>query len=118
MPDKLMVMWQLQKEFQKNFYDPDNITPEEKIKLSKEFILSMHRELGEVLNEMPWKLHRAGDKQTFSPEHIQEELIDCLKVLMNVCIVWGLDESTLFDKFVEKTKIVQSRFDEEKNKLS
>lgn len=117
MEDKLKQMWIEQKDFQKNFYNPDDISDADKIKLSKEFILSMHRELGEVLNEMPWKIHRAGDTQSHSVEHIQEELVDCLKFLMNVFIVWGIDDESLFTKFMEKSAVVKQRYEDEKSRI-
>ena len=74
----LTRIWERQKEFQKNFFDPDNISEKDKIRFTKEFILSIHRELGEVLNIIPWKIHRANQKE-YDIAHLQEELIDCFK---------------------------------------
>lgn len=110
--EKLTKIWKEQKAFQTHFFDPDNLPEEDKIKFTKEFILSMHRELGEVLNEIPWKLHRANSKD-YNPEHIREELIDCFKFLLNVCIIWGMDEESFFDTFMKKTAIVQKRWEDE-----
>lgn len=115
--DKLHKMFVEQKEFQKNFYNPDDISEADRIKLSKEFILSVHRELGEVLNEMPWKLHRAGNVQTHDTAHIQEELIDCLKFMMNLFIVWGMSEDDVYNMFMSKSKVVKDRYDEEKKHI-
>jgi len=116
MTTPLAEIWQVQKEFQKNFYDLENLSEEEKIKLTKEFILSMHRELGEVLNEIPWKLHRANSKE-YSNEHIQEELIDVQKFLLNLFLIWGMTPETFYDIFMKKSAIVQTRYDEEKNSI-
>ena len=106
-----------QKDFQKNFFNPDSMTEEEKIKYTKENILAMHRELGEVLNEIPWKIHRANSKE-YSIEHVQEELIDCYKFLLNVCIIWGMDGDKLYELFMEKSKIVRQRFEAEKDSIA
>jgi len=108
----LKDMWDVQKKFQLNFYDPDNMSDEEKIKFSKEFILSMHRELGEVLNVMPWKLHRANEME-YDIEHLQEELIDCFKFLMNVCIIHGMDAEKFAKTFYYKTAVVDKRYEDE-----
>jgi len=108
----LTDIWNTQRNFQKNFFNPDNITEEEKIALSKEYILSMHRELGEVLNIMPWKLHRANEKD-YNKEHLQEELIDCFKFLLNVCILHGMTPESFEKLFFEKSAIVEKRYSDE-----
>lgn len=116
METALTKIWETQREFQKNFYDLENLSEEDKIKLTKEFILSMHRELGEVLNEIPWKLHRANS-QDYSIEHVQEELIDVQKFLMNLFLIWGMTPETFYDTFMKKSAIVQARYDEEKENI-
>lgn len=88
------------------------MTDAEKIKYSKEFILSMHRELGEVLNIMPWKLHRANEMD-YDKDHLQEELIDCFKFLVNVCIIHGMDAKKFEEIFYNKSKTVEERFKNE-----
>lgn len=105
-------IWERQKAFQYNFFDPENVSEEEKIALSKEYILSMHRELGEVLNIMPWKLHRANQPD-YDKEHLQEELIDCFKFLINVCILHGLTPDSFSEMFFKKSDIVEKRYKDE-----
>lgn len=117
MQNKLENIIAEQKDFQRNFFNPDSMTEEEKIKYTKENILAMHRELGEVLNEIPWKIHRANSKE-YSVDHIQEELIDCYKFLLNVCIIWGMDADKLYDRFMDKSKIVRQRFEAEKDSIA
>lgn len=110
--NNLELIWAKQKDFQKNFFDPDNVNEEERIALSKEYILSMHRELGEVLNIMPWKQHRANDSK-YSQSEIQEELIDCFKFLLNVCILHGMTPDSFEKLFFEKSAIVEKRYADE-----
>ena len=110
----LTRIWERQKEFQKNFFDPDNISEKDKIRFTKEFILSIHRELGEVLNIIPWKIHRANQKE-YDIAHLQEELIDCFKFLLNVCILHGLNPETFSEQFFKKSNIVEKRYQEEIN---
>lgn len=114
--DKFEKMFELQKAFQRNFFDPDDMSEEDKIKFSKENILALHRELGEVLNEMPWKHHRANSAD-YDIEKIREELIDVYKFFLNVCIIWGMDAKMFEYLFEEKTRIVQERYDNEKDNI-
>lgn len=116
MDKALTKIWEVQRDFQKNFYDLENLSEEDKLKFTKEFILSMHRELGEVLNEIPWKLHRANSDD-YSVDHVQEELIDVQKFLLNLFLIWGMNPDTFYDLFMKKSAIVQARYDSEKGNI-
>ena len=105
-----------QRDFQKNFFNPDDISEEDKIKFTKENILSLHRELGEVLNEIPWKTHRANVPD-YNLNNIHEELIDCFKFLLNVCIIWGMNTEILYNTFMMKSAIVRQRYLNEKDSI-
>jgi dimeric dUTPase (all-alpha-NTP-PPase superfamily) len=117
MENNLKSIFDKQKSFQLNFYDPDNMTEDQKIALTKEFILCMHRELGEVLNIIPWKLHRKNSKQ-YDTDELKEEVIDCFKYLLNLCLIWGLDADTFEKLFFEKSNVVEERYNKEKNDIS
>jgi len=110
--NNLQRIWEKQKSFQKNFFDPENISEEERIKLTKEYILSVHRELGEILNVIPWKLHRANTKE-YNKEHVQEEIIDTFKFLLNICILQGLTPESFEELFYKKSEIVEKRYADE-----
>jgi len=110
--NNLQQIWEKQKSFQLNFFDPENISEEERIKLTKEYILSVHRELGEILNVIPWKLHRANTKE-YNKEHVQEEIIDTFKFLLNICILQGLTPESFEELFYKKSEIVEKRYADE-----
>lgn len=112
--DLLNQIVEEQRDSQRLFYDIDNLSVPEKVAQTKEHILSLHRELGEVLNEIPWKTHRANTGE-YDELKIQEELIDCFKYLMNVCIIWGMDAEVLHKTFMAKSAIVRQRFEKEKH---
>lgn len=114
---RLRRIFQEQKRFQKHFYNIDNLSEEEKIKRTKEFILSVHRELGEVLNVIPWKIHRKNSKK-YNVKEIREELIDCIKFLLNLCIIWGINDNEFEKLFFYKSAIVEKRFQKEKKDIS
>lgn len=109
----LKKIFKRQKEFQLNFYDVDNLTEEQKIKLTKEFILSMHRELGEILNIIPWKIHRQNNKN-YNINELHEEIIDAFKFLLNLCLIWKIDAVHFNQLFLDKSKIVEQRYKKEK----
>ena len=44
-----------------SFYDTLSVRTKINNLISKEYILSIHRELGEVLDTIPWKLHRKNE---------------------------------------------------------
>ncbi|MHB8483650.1 MAG: hypothetical protein ACYDBV_13130 [Nitrospiria bacterium] len=101
-----------QAEFQKNLYDFDKMSYEEKVKLTKDFVLSAHKELSEVLDCLNWKSHRKEDKM-FSPSNLGEEIVDVFKYIINIALVWGIKPEE-FDKFfVDKSEVVRQRHKQE-----
>ena len=104
--------FKIQKDFQKKLYDIDNLSEDDKIKYTKEFILCIHRELGEVLNVIPWKLHRKNNK-VYSTDELKEELIDTTKFLLNLFLIWGVDDKEFDELFEKKSKIVEERYKNE-----
>ncbi len=115
---QLKKIFKEQKEFQKNFYDPDNMTTEEKISYSKEFILCAHRELGEILNILPWKSYRNLKSIDVNLDELKEEIIDSFKFLLNLCIIWEMTADDFVTLFFEKSKIVRKRYKNEFKKIN
>lgn len=113
MNNELKSIFEEQRDFQKNFYDIDNMSEEEKVSYSKEFILCAHRELGEVLNILPWKSHRKLEKKEIDVSELKEEIIDSFKFLLNLCLIWGMDSEEFKKLFFEKSQIVRERFKNE-----
>ena len=110
--ETLKKIFKEQKDFQKFFYDPDNISKKDKIKFTKEYILSVHRELSEVLDTISWKIHRKEDK-VISETNTKEEIIDCFKFLLNLCIIWEIDENEFVKEFFRKSAVVRQRYGQE-----
>jgi dimeric dUTPase (all-alpha-NTP-PPase superfamily) len=117
MNNYLKEIWEEQKSFQKNFFDTENISEKERVQMIKENVLSTHRELSEILGELPTKLHRAH-KEDYDIEKAREETIDCFKFLLNISILLGMTEESFYSKFIEKSKIVRMRYEEEKEKIN
>ncbi len=116
MEKTLKDIFKEQKDFQKKFYDIDNMSKEEKVNYSKEFILCAHREIGEVLNLLPWKSHRKLKEKEIELKKLKEELIDSFKFLLNLCLIWGMNEEEFKKLFFKKSEIVRKRYKDEFNK--
>ena len=101
-------IYQRQKDFQRKLYDPDSLSDEDKLNLTKEFTLCLHQELAEVMNSIKWKSYHKYDK-IYSVHDTQEELIDCLKFLLNLLIIWDMKPEDILKKFNEKSDIVEKR---------
>lgn len=105
----LRNLFNVQKSFQKNFINFNDLSLDKSEQMTKEWLLHLHAELAEVLEHINYKMHKP--KHDVNEEELKEELIDCLKYLMNIMIVWGVDARELIEVFMKKTKIVQDRFD-------
>lgn len=109
--DKLDQIFKEQKDFQYFFYDLDKLTQKEKVERTKEFILCAHRELGEILNLLPWKSHRNIYQNTnINIYALSEEAIDCFKFMLNIFLIWGIDADKFKEIFDKKSKIVRERY--------
>ena len=111
----LKKIFKEQSDFQHLFYTPKGLTFEQKISLSKEYILSAHRELGEALNELPWKSHRKYKKKHIQMPHFREELIDVIKFVLNLYVIWEISPENFAEDFFKKSKKVRKRHNKEKS---
>lgn len=110
----LKEMLDAQVSFQKNFFEPSKLTREEKIKWTKEFALCAHQELAEVLDALDWKTYHNYDKE-YSDDNVKEELIDVIKFILNLCIVWEMSADDIKSIFDMKTAKNITRFKQKTN---
>lgn len=106
-------LWEMQVKFQSNFFDPNALSQEDKIKWTKEFALCAHQELAEVMDSIKWKTYHMYDKQ-YDEKHVLEEVIDCFKFVMNIGIVWGMTAETFQLEFLKKTNETLNRLSTQK----
>jgi len=86
-------------------------TIDNKEKLTKDYILHLTAELGEVLNELNYKQHKA--KKIVNSEKVKEELIDIQKYLLNLFLVWGVSTQEFVKLFNDKSYKVEQRYEQE-----
>lgn len=114
------TIFEKQKDFTEKFFREKynlniyNFSNEDKIKWSKEFILSSTKEMMEMLDEIPWKQHRYIE-QNENTENFLEEGIDAFKFLLNIFIINGFTSEQLIDKFFNKSEVVEIRYKQENN---
>ena len=108
----LDYFFKTQFKFQRHFMRLRYLTEEERMKWTKEFILCITKEVYEILNLYPWKLHRKINVD-YNKENFIEELIDVQKFLINIAIVNNVSVEEYFKKFVEKSAVVDQRYRQE-----
>lgn len=86
----------------------DKLTEDDKIRLTKEYLLYIHSELSEVLGNIPWKTHRYTGQT--NRESLLEELVDVTKFLWGLMVIWGVSPQELERAFDRKSDIVEQRF--------
>jgi len=106
--DKLEQLFELQKDFQilLGNYIPIGkscITDLINIELIKNQILALYDEIGEALNEVPWKPWKIN--QEFNVSKFRMELIDVFHFLINLFLLSGIQAQDVFKLFVSKNKI-------------
>ena len=102
-----------EKLFQKKYeLDLNNLSNEEKLKWSKEYILCAIKELTEMLDELDWKTHREVEKE-INMDNFLEEGVDTFKFLINLMLINGFDDKDFLSKFIEKSEKVNNRFENE-----
>jgi len=108
-------IYERQFDFQKRFFNPTDLKAEDRIKWTKEFILCAHQELAEVMNSIDWKSYHLYDKD-YDVSETKEEIIDVLKFVLNLAIVWGMQPNEIYDIFNKKTDETINRLNQ-KNEL-
>jgi len=89
----------------------DQLTEDDRTRLTKEYVESLHSELVEVLNSTSWKRHRYI---AASPrEHLLEELVDVQKFLWGLMQVHRVTPAELSRAFNRKSTVVEQRFAQE-----
>ncbi len=96
----------------------DGLSHDELTELSKFYILAMHKELSEVLDNVDgWKPHRPSSGE-HNRTQIVEESIDIQKYLIGFLLLWGVSPGEFFEAFMAKSKIVAERWEQDRKTLA
>jgi hypothetical protein len=119
MKDKLKILWDIQFNFNQNFYKAklgksmEDMSQTEKTFWTKNQLLSIVKEAMEVLDEVPsWKEHRSIT-ENFIPSNLYEEIIDVNKFSMGLAQIWGMTFEQYYEEFLRKSYVVEQRWHQE-----
>lgn len=99
-------MIKFQKSFQERIYpdfDPETMSYKQKVELTKNYALCLHEEVAEVTAATKYKTYHKYDKE-YTDESVKLEIIDCLKFIINLGVLWGMDASEFKKYFDEKSQ--------------
>lgn len=108
----LKEMLEFQLSLQEKFYpgfNPVTMTNEEKIEMSKHYVLCAHEELTEIMSEMKHKNWHTYDK-VYNEDNIRTEIVDNLKYILNMALLWGMNSENIKKVFDEKSVINLERY--------
>lgn len=111
--DRLNYMFVEQHRFNMNFVEFGKLSQKEKVDWTKEYILHIMSECDELLREMNWKVHRNEAPENIIISNLKEEIIDLMKYVLSISLVWDMDSYDLYEEFQRKSEVVQQRYKQE-----
>tara|TARA_R110000787_G_scaffold217357_1_gene326202 strand:+ start:6855 stop:7799 length:945 start_codon:yes stop_codon:yes gene_type:complete len=117
--DKLKEIFKIQESFTEKFFEKQGLSVSEvcnnkelKIKWNKEYVLALSKEVYEVLDEIDWKMHTSKNTEDVN-DNVLEECVDVLKYLFGIIQLNGFSVDDLYEKFIDKSKVVEAKFNQE-----
>lgn len=89
-----------------------DLSEKQQIDWLKEYLICTIRELMEVLDEVPWKLHTRHSAKTIDKEKLLVELVDVQKFLWNIVNVFGFSLEEFCLAFDNKSDLVERKWEE------
>jgi hypothetical protein len=107
----LDTLFERQLSFLLDLVELNSLSTAEKHQLSKEYILHAHAELFELLNEFPsWRTWLGTSNPVPNIDGMTEEIVDTVKFLMNILLLWNVKVETFAEIFNRKTDVNIQRF--------
>jgi len=120
MDNAFETLWNEQLRFTKKFWDTKGGLPDLKNEIgitavAKDYILHLIKEATEILDELAcWKMHRASKGEVIRGNEL-EEIVDTLKYTLGLAQVLGFTFEELETAFMQKSMVVNQRFDQERS---
>jgi dimeric dUTPase (all-alpha-NTP-PPase superfamily) len=113
-------MWKDQEEFQLQIFPSfKSLDEQQKIALTKEMLLHITSEFDELLSSMgSWKTHKLRKESPPKISGIVEELVDIVKFVINIALIWGITPEKFATKWREKTLVNKYKLLQEKTLMS
>lgn len=111
MSDKGKELWKIQLEFNAKFFSTKGGWPraEDLVKVTKDFVIHIIKEITEILDELSFKMHRPKTKEV-DRANLLEEIIDAQKFLFGLAQIWGFTWEEYEAEFRRKSMVVEQRF--------
>jgi len=103
--DGLKRLFDIQRGFNEDLLHVENL--DKKQEITKQFILAIMAEANEILAEFNWATWKP--KKDVITSNICEEVVDTIKFLLNVLLVWDIDETEFLAEFERKSLVVDQR---------
>lgn len=97
---------------------PENLSSAELMDYTQKMVLSLHREVDELLDEIPWKHHRLYDGANIIRTNVLEELIDVIKFALSTARAYNFTVEEVLDAFELKSDVVEDRWRQEHTPLN
>lgn len=89
------------------------LSPQDRIAWTREYLLSVHAEADEALHCMPWKRHRKTSLSDLNRSNLMIELVDVQKYLWGLMQIWGVTPEEFVQVFNDKSFEVEHRWIQE-----
>ncbi len=90
----------MQRKFGKKFINFDKLTLIQKEKWTKEMVVAMIDELSEILGQINFKHWKK--RVNVNQMEVKYEIIDLLHFVLELMLIWGMNEKDIFSMYVAK----------------
>ena len=103
-------LFSTQANFSSKFIDQENLSLEEKERLTQEFSLALHNEVSSLVREINFK-HHANERKDIVKNSILFEGIDCFRYLLAIMNLWGFTPEEFLEAFNDKAAYLDIKYD-------
>ena len=110
-------MMMIQAEHNRHYFDYDSLTDADRDALVKDYVLLGIDEFIELLRCINYKKHRI-QRVDLSIDNVTEEIIDVMKYLLSIALVYGVSAEDFSNAFMNKSNVVEQRYIQEQKLLT
>lgn len=79
---------------------PEDLTIDQKLYWTQDLIMALYSEISELQDQTPWKWWKK--KYEFNEKELKFEIIDILKFLLTIMLVWEMDKDEILKFYMAK----------------
>lgn len=108
-------LFNIQKDFNNNFFNLQKLEKSEKEEITKSFCLALHAEVSELVSSLNYKQHKDEDKE-IKIEKILFESVDVLRYVLAILNLWNISSEDFVSAFSDKDNYLNMSLDQSKKK--